>query len=275
MPTPRPAADNSEFPFGDYLYDPARRLVCAAIPKNACTDLKHWFLSLIEPEKLADPGLRLHAYVRATHALARLPRGEIEAALRDSFVFAFVRDPLSRVVSAYVEKFCRPAPGELFEPAREVIAQVAGGGGAEGISFRQFVRFLSDAADEQMDPHWRPQGAFVRDVRIDLLARVESSSRVLDELSSELGVAPRGESRRNATGYTPALGRCFADFPSGELYAQGLLPPSVDLYDEELRAMVLARFGEDAALYAAAVQGLTPGAREVLRERGVAGRVMG
>ena len=268
MVTLRQTADNAMFPFGDYLHDSARRLVCAAIPKNACTDLKHWFLSVVEPEKLADPGLRLHAYVRATHAMARLPRAEIDAALRDSFVFAFVRDPLSRVVSGYVEKFCRPAPGELFEPAREVIGHVRGGSAtAEGISFREFVRFLSDAADEQMDPHWRPQAAFVRGVRVDLLARVESSSRVLAELSGELGMPSRGESRRNATGYTPALGRCFADCPSGELYAQGLLPPSGDLYDDELRGMVLARFAEDAALYGAAVDCLTPEVRGVLRQR--------
>src|SRR5690606_9815873 len=85
MLTPRQAADNAVFPFGDYLYDPARRLVCVAIPKNACTDLKHWFMSLVEPAKLAEPGFRLHAHVRATHTLAGKPRAEAERIVRESF----------------------------------------------------------------------------------------------------------------------------------------------------------------------------------------------
>lgn len=249
MLTPRQAADNAVFPFGDYLYDPARRLVCVAIPKNACTDLKHWFMSLVAPAKLAEPGFRLHAYVRATHTLAGKPRAEAERVVRDSFTLAFVREPVSRVVSAYVEKFVRPGPDALFEPAREVLA-ACGVDASRGITFREFVSFLERSQDEELESHWRPQENFVRGVRIDLLARMEDSARVLDELGRQFGMGAREARRPNATGYTQSAGEIVPDVPSATLHRRGVLPPIGDLVDEELRGRVRRRFAEDGALYA-------------------------
>jgi hypothetical protein len=248
MLTPRQAADNAVFPFGDYLYDPARRLVCVAIPKNACTDLKHWFVSLVEPGKLAEPGFRLHAYVRATHTLAGKPRAEAERVVRESFTLAFVREPVSRVVSAYVETFVRPGPGALFEPAREVLAAL-GVEASRGITFREFVDFLERTPDEELESHWRPQACFVRGVRIDLLVRMEAAAPVLEGLGRELGMPPREARRPNATGYTPASGALMAGVSSGELHAKGVLPPVLDLVDDGLRRRVVSRFAEDAVLY--------------------------
>jgi hypothetical protein len=258
MLTPRQAADNAVFPYGDYLYDPARRLVCIAIPKNACTDLKHWFMSLVDPAKLGEPGFRLHAHVRATHTLAGMARGDAERVVRESFTLAFVRDPVSRVVSAYVEKIVRPGPDALFEPAREVLAAL-GVGASRGISFREFVGFLERASDEELESHWRPQATFVRGVRIDLLARMEASAAVLEALGKELGMAPREARRPNATGYTPVTGQMMADVASGELHARGVLPPMGDLVDDELRGRLLARFSEDAELYRTAARGADAG----------------
>jgi hypothetical protein len=249
--TPRQAAENAVFPWGDYLVDPARRLVCAAIPKSGCSDFKHWFVSVVEPEKLTNPSFRLHAHCRATHALSLIPPPRRSELLRDSFTIAFVRDPLSRVVSAYVEKFVRAGPHELFEPAREVLA-LHDSRPDEGISFRQFVEFLRRAPDEHLDPHWRPQAAFITGVRVDLLGRMEHQPAILAELGRILGAPDRADGRRNATGYTPGTGEFLADIPSATLHRKGQLPPASDLYDDVLRAAVLDRFGDDAMLHDAA-----------------------
>ncbi len=265
--TPRQAAENATFPFGDYIVDPSRRLVCAAIPKNGCSDLKHWFISLVEPRKLEDPSFRLHAYCRATHTLAQHPSARREELLRESFTLAFVREPVSRVVSAYVEKFVRPAPDELFEPAKEVIVQVAPGrsGGGGGITFREFVRFLEEAPDEHLDSHWRGQTSFLSGARIDLLGRMEHLRGILDTLGAELGMAARTATRRNATGYTEARGEMLADVGSDELHRRGVLPPAPDLVDEALRETIADRFRSDVMLYEAATDYVPSTAMERFR----------
>lgn len=262
--TSRQASENAVFPFGDYLVAPSRRLVFAAIPKSGCSDLKHWFISLVEPEKLQDPSFRLHAHCRATHTLAQHPPERREVLLRESFTLAFVREPLSRVVSAYVEKFVRPSLRELFEPAREVIAQIAQGQ-SDGITFREFVRFLDEASDDHLDSHWRPQAAFLKCVRIDLLGRMEALPAMLETLGSELGMPARPATRRNATGYTAARGELFADVPSSHLHEKGILPPASDLYDEALREMVASRFQTDVMLYEAAADHVPATAMERFR----------
>lgn len=249
--TARQAAENASFPLSHYLVDPARRLVCAAIPKSGCSDLKHWFISLVEPERLADPSFRLHAHCAAAHALSLFPPARRDELLRDSFTIAFVRDPLSRIVSAFVEKFVRAAPHELFEPAREVLG-VHHSDPDRGISFRQFIEFLAGAPDDQLDPHWRPQRAFIEGVRIDLLGRMEHQPVILAELGRILGAPERAEGRRNSTGYTPPTGEFAADVASAALHRMGRLPPAPDLYDDALRAAVLARFRDDVMLYEAA-----------------------
>jgi hypothetical protein len=259
--TPRQAAENATFPFGDYIVDPSRRLVCAAIPKNGCSDLKHWFISLVEPQKLADPSFRLHMYCRATHTLSQHSSARRAELLRDSFTLAFVRDPLSRVVSAYVEKFVRPAPNELFEPGREVLEQVAPGR-SEGITFREFVRFLEEAPDEHLDQHWRAQSSFIDGVRVDLLGRMEHLRGILDILGAELGMPARSATRRNATGYTEARGEMLADVASAELHRRGVLPPASDLLDDALRERVAARFRNDVMLYEAATDHVSTAAME-------------
>jgi hypothetical protein len=272
--TRRQANENLSFPFADYLVVPSRRLVFAAIPKNGCSDLKHWFISLVEPQKLADPAFRLHAHCRAAHTLASLdPAGRAEL-LHESFTLAFVREPVSRVVSAYVEKFVRPAPNELFEPAREVIAQVAPGRG-DGITFREFVRFLEEAPDEHLDSHWRGQASFLVGVRIDLLGRMECMGEVLGVLGTELGMPPRGVTRRNATGYTEARGELLADVTSSELHSSGVLPPAADLVSADLRGRIEARFREDAMLYEAATDHLGETASERLRRVTAGARAAG
>jgi hypothetical protein len=266
--TPRQEAENTAFPFADYLADPSRRLVFAAIPKSGCSDLKHWFISLVEPERLADPAFRLHAYCSQTHTLARFTQEERERLLRESFTMAFVREPVSRVVSAYVEKFVRPAPAGLFEPAREVVS-VLGADPARGVTFREFVRFLEKAPDEHLDSHWRPQAAFLRGVRIDLLGRMEALPSMLESLGKELGMPPRVAGRRNATGYTPPSGENVADTPSAQLHESGALPPAADLIDGALRETIERRYREDAMLYEGATD--APPESALLRLRRVLG----
>lgn len=257
MLTARQISDNIAFPFTHYLFDPSRGLVCCAIPKNGCTAIKSWFLRLVEPDLLENHGIEVHAHCRGHHTLCSRPPDVIAEALATGFTFAFIRDPLARVASAYVEKFIHPGPLRIFDPAREVIDELSRSMPvdlARGITFREFVEFLCSTPDEHLESHWRPQSSFICGNRFDLLARVEELTETLVSLNRALDIP--GEARlsghRNAVGYTTPTGVLRADIPSGPLYEAGLLPPAEDLYDPALRERILQRFRADADLYRAA-----------------------
>lgn len=268
--SPRQAAENRHFPFADHLFAPSRAMVCIAIPKNGCTDLKHWFVSLVDPERLADPSLRLHAHVRENYTLARVAPDKARRIAAGCFTFTFIRDPFARAVSAYVEKFVRPGPDGLFEAAREVVAHW-GSEPTLGITFRQFVRFLAEAPDDHLDVHWRSQSSFLRGTRIDLLGRMDRLTDMLAAMGRELGMPPRSATRRNPTGYTGPTGRNVADVPSAPLHAGGVLPPASDLYDGPLADVVRARFRDDFLLYDASTDHVPEACLETLGRLGAGG----
>ena len=99
--TPRQAIENQVLPYSEYLVSFEHRFVCCAIPKNGCTPLKRWFLSVVEPG-VADVE-DIHAHCRVHHALCEHPRETIERVMQDFFTFAIVRDPLKRIASAFAE----------------------------------------------------------------------------------------------------------------------------------------------------------------------------
>ena len=73
--------------------------------------------------------------------------------LRESgcFVFCFVRNPYTRVLSAYLDKIAKSAE------RRALFREVLGKPGDELMSFLEFLELVERQLPEAMDPHWRPQ----------------------------------------------------------------------------------------------------------------------
>lgn len=90
----------------------------------------------------------------------------------DHFIrFCFVRSPVSRVLSAFLDKIMRNEPeGIVFKNSIGISAN-------EDISFADFVRTLYEARDNKLswDPHWRPQFALLRPdlIRYNLIGKFE------------------------------------------------------------------------------------------------------
>ncbi|MBX3385453.1 MAG: sulfotransferase family 2 domain-containing protein [Phycisphaeraceae bacterium] len=282
LPNDRLRRLNTHFPLADCIADPQGRFVLCAIPKNGCTAIKRWFLSIVEPDKPTD--LEAHRRCRDRYALVLRSPGEQSRLLAESPCIAFLRDPVRRLASAFADKFVRLAPSGCFEGARELMEEVARRRGidvrfdtthpvelagrvvrvpgssavdyARGLTFCEFVTVVCSLPNEALDPHWRPQKAFLQphDGSRLTLAPVQSLAATLNRLAERFGLPAERVNDQAMTADTPSLESpwigALADAPSGTLAArEGGLPGAAALYDRALLQAVQDRYAADWALW--------------------------
>jgi Sulfotransferase family len=147
-----------------------------------------------------------HAFspVRSIHAEQRLPKPDdvgwdrvIEMLEGGAFRFAFVRDPVRRVESAFLNKVAgHPSHGGRGGDRRMRALQQALGrrrGSTKGITLDEFVAALEILAAEdvlKMDAHWRPQHLNLMHglVTYDLVGRLESFDADLERVRAATGM---------------------------------------------------------------------------------------
>jgi hypothetical protein len=171
--------------FGHVQYSPKYRYIYVDTPKVACSTIKH-SLQRAEGEGAypgARPGaphqygyseslMRIHdrresplLFPKDRHELARF-------AAWSRFAFCFVRNPFSRILSAYIDKIERHAErralfqtqllGEMEDPGRT-------------LSFFEFLELVRRQDPKAMDPHWRPQHVHIScGVRYDFVGFFEN-----------------------------------------------------------------------------------------------------
>jgi len=266
--------ENLVFPYAEYFVAPRDRFICCAIPKNGCSLLKSWFLSVVEPEatNVAD----VHWHCREHHTL--YTRGdEWWQTLQDFYCFTFLRDPYKRIASAFTNKFIEGVMYGVFEAAGEVMEDVARMKNlpvvidtnrhinlisreedvpassiveySRGITFREFVHYLAEASDDHLDIHWRPQATFLAGHRFDFIGRLNALSVALPQLALHLGVRGPELPEHQTIADQPYQNEMFTDVHSGELAQANLMPGADALYNDELRELVRHRFAADFDLY--------------------------
>jgi hypothetical protein len=185
---------------GAYLYQP--------IPKCACTTIK---TLLIELE-----GLPVDSNVWRRHqkeyngfpGTDHLPIQEqcdIFEGRTPTFKFVIVRNPYSRLVSAYSDKIRRnPAP-YLIRKIKKAAAD-QGVALSDPITFEQFITVVSRQSLEEMDGHYRPQyfeGRFGI-VKYDFVGRMEAMPYDLmyafERIGAPESVIARANERHNVAG---------------------------------------------------------------------------
>lgn len=253
--TPRQARENQRFPYDALLYHEHVGSIITAIPKSGCSSIKRWFIAAADPAALDTPTIDVHKHAAAHFALSRLPRTEADLLLRTRPVIAVVRDPLHRLRAAFIDKFVRPAAGELMPAAQEVIAfaQSINHGSDHRVTFREFVTLVCSADVDHLDAHWRPQAAFLQSVHSTRLVPLDRLTATLGEYAAAIGrtidLPPQSVTRKEPVGTG-----CLADIPAGELHARNLRPPLEELADAALRSMVESRLRADVALYQQALR---------------------
>lgn len=239
------------WPECDYLLDPQQRFIYCPIAKAACSSVKRWFLEIAGDSRpfSGHDDARLHEHTLRTQHGAAL------ALLRSEriYTFTFVRNPWSRLVSAYLNKCLT-----LNKISERFLRSVGQAGAIQQgrvsrmqptLTFRQFVQFLSDGNPRQFDVHWRPQHFFLRDNRFDFIGRVERLAEDFAIVSDHLGIDhPLGHI--NVTQYDrQASHDVVADCTPQELQAHGAFPDYRQFYTLELERLVARLYARDIELF--------------------------
>ena len=258
---------DTRFGRSQVIMDRERRLVYCSIPKNGCTLLKaNIFMNAPYREDYLASGQSVHDYAKKIVA-EDLPTGALTS--DQYFRFAVLRDPLRRLLSAYLNRLVRgrksPEPFDVVQIARTTREAQASLGvphdPARSISFEEFVRYLSTAADVQCDVHWMPQ---VNLVGTDLsvfshVGKVERMDETLDMLASRFGYTVERDigphlrhSSEHITRYseTAALAQPYRALPDELDAHEDNIPMPGLFYTAELRELAERRYAADLALYA-------------------------
>ena len=190
---------------GSYLYQP--------IPKNACTTIKSLLLE-VEGLLVDDNWWQRHQKeYNGFPGTDRLPlerQIDVFEGRTETFKFVFVRNPYSRLASAYLDKIRKNVTPHIVKNVRTSAAQL-GLTLSEPITFAQFVSVVCRQSLSEMDQHWSPQfheGRF-RFVNFDFIGRMEALDSdltyVLERIGADKSIFARGYFRHNETGSSVEL----------------------------------------------------------------------
>jgi len=233
----------------DILVDMTSNLAYITIPKNASTALK-----------AVVSGLSADKVHQATPSLLSADASSIYSLREELRTICFIRSPLERLVSCFVNKYIRPFESSALSLASKISFYYDEKW--EDISFRQFIDYLLSEGLPSVDHHLLPQNCFMpadRPLDAYLTLGCDGSVRIahpsegplVDVLSSV--VRRMGNStRHNKTYYLRSVANTsgdFADLPI-RCFADSLYAPSQhDLVDQELLKKIKAIYGNDFALF--------------------------
>ena len=179
---------NKSIPYKKLVID-NHKAVYFEIPKVACTTINFLLIRMFirAGEKFV---------VQQVHTDENLPRiwGELEGKYLGYFRFAFVRHPLTRIQSCFLDKVKPPGyhvagafKNGLYEPFQRF-----GDSFWPGMSFDDFVDSVSNIDDAQADPHFRSQNCFVTnsddELTLDFVGKFENLESDLISLLRRFGV---------------------------------------------------------------------------------------
>lgn len=184
-------------PTSQSMLVPDLKLVYQPIAKNACSSTKRLVASLGGFTLQKGQGIH-HALDSQNTGLQFKDRTEAEvtAALNDPGWMRFViyRDPLDRLVSAYVEKFVqnRTHPNQrqtiggvikaVFdkeEPTEEDYAH--------GITFREFAEYILAENPNHLNSHWQPQTYYLGHITFTHMYDVKRLDLLEQDLRTHVG----------------------------------------------------------------------------------------
>jgi len=232
----------------DAVVSDSMKMVYFPLPKSACT-LFSTFLALntegcedfdpvrqgVHGYRLRNPALQLRDFRVLTDP--------------DYFRFTVVRDPHSRLVSAFLDKMVKPlGAGTRSDGVGSAVTD---------LSFEMLVESLCRMSDAAIEKHFRPQVAFIRNVSLDHIGvfdELEVTFRLFRErfaidIEAEVAEKVRSPKRTQYAKDESAEFGYLGDMPVRELVALKQLPTAECFYNDRLHAMVAERYSEDLDIY--------------------------
>lgn len=221
---------NPRAKYRNFIHEPGRNFVFAYVPKVGCTNWKSILRHLAGFEDYLNPRL---AHDKKNGGLKYLDlTGEDRALLHDARVpkYAFVRDPYSRVLSAYLNKIASRLPLPESAEDEEYFIRVArvidrfrrrklDPAAYPEVNFEVFLLWLRDGLSAfREDEHWQKQTVLLRWPRVKYawLGHFENLAEEAPVLLEKMGAevpfpsqkdvkfAPTNAGNKIAAHYTPA-----------------------------------------------------------------------
>jgi hypothetical protein len=183
---------NQHLPLSTFIYSIHISLrysyIYVECPKCACTTIKSALIRMELGDKdymFDEPGdIHLRDF---SPLLSPRQVGAFEERLRSPFIvkFCFVRNPYSRLLSAYLDKIAQGKP--IFDIIRKQLGH--GQAGGLSIGFDEFVQAVIHQPVSMMDSHWRTQyHQTLQDVvPYSFIGKVENLDEDIARLGSLLG----------------------------------------------------------------------------------------
>jgi hypothetical protein len=199
-----------------------------ANPKAACSTLKLYLCRC----ELRDPAYKPASVHRRKclphpHPMKLAPDAREALVNGEVFVFSFVRHPIARALSAYVDKIRGNAR------QKDAILRALGRDPADrsqAVSFDAFVGVIAEHPPASLNPHWRPQvhNLLPGLVPYAFIGRVERFGADLEALQARLGL--------------PAYPMTARNRKSGRVDPEALMTPALEskltrLYERDFEAL--------------------------------------
>lgn len=245
-----------------FLVNLDHKILYCPIEKNSCTFFKRLLLlqSPFADQFIAsesDP----HNFLKQT---GLMKPESVDPFVDDDYLrFIVLREPIGRIVSAYMNKFVRSRRYKVALKLTESFREKVGQPYDENrlLTFSEFVHYLAEQDDQKMDVHWRPQSDFIRD-EIDLFQYKVTLERIPEftaVLSRRMGVeldASKTANQNHYKSYPPNQDLHLA--APEDLRKLDHVPDTASLVTPELMELLKRRYSKDVTLYQTCDQAAWP-----------------
>ena len=240
-----------------FICEHKHKIIYCPIEKNACTFFKRLLLEQGEcAQEYANDGLDVHTFINLKRKLILHNRALFADPSYLSFVV--VREPIHRIVSAYLNKFVRNREFYWAIDASEKYCQRHPEHKVEeSLTFAEFVDVLLHHPDAELDGHWRPQSTFFEPVaaQFDWLVPMERIAPFISVLEERMGVEISRDKTRNQNQYQSySHEEQMEHWKPARLREADLYPDDATLAHGELLEKLKKRFQRDTDLYQMAVE---------------------
>lgn len=246
-----------------FLVNLSHKILYCPIEKNSCTLFKRILILNSEFSKqFIASTLDPHTFLKQTGLMK--PENATPFQDADYLRFIIVREPLERIVSAYMNKFVRSKRYKIALKITQDYRRQFDQPYDENrlLNFSEFVQHISEQTNQEMDVHWRPQIDFVRH-EIELFQYKVTMKRIaefISILSRRMGVeldASKTANQNHYAAYPPGMN--FHITPPEELRQLKSVPEADSLLTPELRNVLTRRYARDIELHQECVDSRWPG----------------
>lgn len=245
-------------PCRQYLVNHNKKFIYCPIPKVANSSLRLWVLRIHYDDINCEYNSENITYANQYLTLSRYDDRERSELINDKkyFKFVFVRNPWSKLVSAYLnivvdnEKFVR----EQIEPMYIFLGKDCSLIEHERLTFKEFITYVYGTPDEEINYHFKSQYLFFEDYRFDFVGKYESLELDIEFIMNKLSIKiPLPKINFNSYCDYDRQINCCADFHfstlNNFLNQNGAFPHWKSFYNPELINLVGDRYKQDIAKF--------------------------